>query len=558
MFLTSIATQPRKPLPSFRLILEPLEDRTVLSADAVLDWHQITLDAMVNDSYLGVNAKQAGPDRSSRALAIVHAAMFDAVNSIDQSYDPYLIRVKTTPGASIQAAAAQAAHDTLMALYPDYQSVLDSELATDLAEVGSDAARLAGVQVGQMVATAILSARANDGSTAPMHYELSTKLGSWQPDPLHPNQMPVGPEWGKVHTFTLKNKNQFQIPKPPALNSQAYADAYNEVKAYGGDGVTTPTIRTPEQTTIGIFWGYDGSRGLSTPPRLYNQIATTIAEQQGNTMVQNARFFALINLAMADAGISCWDDKYQFEFWRPVTGIRAGSLDGNANTEGDSNWLPLGAPNDNGGGTNFTPPFPAYASGHATFGASLFRTMARFYGTDNISFTIGSDEYNGITTDQHGEVRPVVFRSFDSFSQAAEENGQSRIYLGIHWKFDKEQGIRQGNSIADYVFQNYLRPRSNSPGMTLDQFRCVQLSNQDVVLQTTNSTPFRLVLGSGVRPITTIATNATSTQSFSNMVESLINRLDRGLWGGAKRGGKLLAVDLLAAKGPLFSVGMKL
>lgn len=538
-----------------QLHLECLEDRLVLNSDVVLEWHQLTLDAMVNDSYLGANAKQAGPDRSSRALAIVHAAMFDAVNSIDRSYDPYLIRVKAPSGASIQAAAAQAAHDTLVALYPDFQATLDGALTEDLAHVASAASLQAGVKVGQTVASAILAARSHDGSDAPMHYELSNKPGTWRPDPLHPTQMPVGPEWGSVDTFALKNANQFQIPRPPALNSQQYADAYNEVKNYGGDGVSTPTIRSEEQTTIGIFWGYDGSRGLSTPPRLYNQIATTIAVQQGNTMVQNARFFALINLAMADAGIACWDDKYTFELWRPVTGIRNGASDGNSATVGDANWLPLGAPNDNGGGTNFTPPFPAYASGHATFGAALFRTMARFYGRDNISFTIGSDEYNGITTDQNGQVRPVVFRSYTSFSQAAEENGQSRIYLGIHWKFDKEQGIKQGKSIADYVFQNYLRPQGRASITAIDQFRCVQLSTGEVVLQTTTNNKFHNVLGRD--PVKTINTGMNSTQATGEMVDALMTRLDRGVWGGSTRGGKILSVDLLAANGPLLTVSLK-
>ena len=194
--------------------------------------------------------------------------------------------------------------------------------------------------------------------------------------------------------------------------------------------------------------------------RFYNQIAETLAVQEGNTVIQNARFFALINIAMADAGIACWDGKFDFNFWRPVTAIRAGDTDGNPNTIADPTWTPLGAPADNGSGTNFTPPFPAYASGHATFGGALFRMMADFFGTNDISFTLHSDEFNGITKDQNGMVRPVVTRSFTSFSQAAEENGQSRIYLGIHWSFDKIQGIKQGTEIADYIFAHFLRSRS--------------------------------------------------------------------------------------------------
>ncbi len=249
----SVAREPRRPYRSHQLVLEPLEDRLVLSADMVLEWNRMALDAMVNDSYLGANARQAGPDRGSRALAIVQGAVYDAVNSIDGSYDPYLIKVKAIKGASIDAAVAQAAHDALVSLYPDFQPQLDEKLAADLAEIGNSSARDAGVQVGQTVAAAILTARANDGSDLPMHYDLNPKLGAWRPDPLHPNQMPVGPEWGSVTPFAIMSTSSVNVPPPPKLTSQQYADAYNEVKLYGGDGVTTPTIRTEEQTEIGNF-----------------------------------------------------------------------------------------------------------------------------------------------------------------------------------------------------------------------------------------------------------------------------------------------------------------
>lgn len=544
----------RHPLRSKQLVLETLEDRLVLSGDMVLAWNRMALDAMVNDSYLGSNAKQAGPDRSSRALAIVQGAVYDAVNSIDGSYSPYLIKVKAAKGASIDAAAAQAAHDALVALYPDFQPQLDAKLADDLAEIGDINARNAGVLVGQTVAAAMLTARANDGSNAPMHYDLNPKIGTWRPDPLHPNQMPVGPEWGNVTPFMIQNTTSMNIPPPPKMTSQQYADAFNELKLYGGDGTTTPTIRTPEQTIIGIFWGYDGTRGLSTPPRLYNQIAATIAEQKGNTEVQNARMFALINFSMADAAICCWQNKYDYEVWRPVTGIQQGEFDGNPNTIGDPNWLPLGAPNNNGGGTNFTPPFPAYASGHATFGAALFQTMTRFYGTDKISFTIGSDEYNGITKDQNDLVRPVVTRSYTSFSQATEENGQSRIYLGIHWNFDKVQGIKQGTKIADYVFGNYLKlqkPKVNV--LAVQQFRAVQGLNGTIFLTTSNGKAVSPALTSLPR-LTTINTSASSTKDSVTLVTDLMNGLSRGVWGGAIRKGKVLTVDLTQASGVAISV----
>jgi hypothetical protein len=179
-----------------------------------------------------------------------------------------------------------------------------------------------------------------------------------------------------------------------------------------------------------------------------------------------ARLLALINVAMADAGIGSWESKYFYDVWRPVCGIResdagtgpSGLGDGNAATICDETFMPLGAPASNSTGPNFTPPFPGYPSGHATFGGALFQTLRRFFGTDDIAFTFVSDEFNGMTLDNEGEVRPLVPRSFDSLSEAEEENGQSRIYLGIHWSFDKTAGIEQGNEIADWTFDNFFRP----------------------------------------------------------------------------------------------------
>jgi hypothetical protein len=474
----------RTPAPRRPLTVEPLEERCLLSGDVVLEWNAIALDAMANDSRLGANAKQNAPTRSSRALAIVQAAVFDAVNSIDGSYDPYLIDVPAPQGTSITAAAAQAAHDTLAALFPDYKSTLDARLAADLINDPSPLwARVMGVAVGHIVAQNILAVRSHDGSDVAMPYKPIDQPGYWQPDPLHPDQQAVGSLWGKVTPFAVPSAETFQVPPPPALTIQDYAAAFNEVKSLGGDGVTTPTTRTVEQTQIAFFWGYDGSPGLGTPPRLFNQIAEVLAMQEHNTVVQNARFFALIDIALADAGITCWDGKYDYQFWRPVTAIRDAVADGNPDTKADPTWTPLGAPADNGSGTNFTPPFPAYASGHATFGAALFQMMADFFGTDNIHFTIGSDEFNGVTKDQNGVVRPVITRSFDSFSQAAEENGQSRIYLGIHWSFDKTQGIICGDHIADYVFEHLLRPHGGGTHISVP----LSLSAAELGLATTGT-----------------------------------------------------------------------
>ncbi len=234
--------------------------------------------------------------------------------------------------------------------------------------------------------------------------------------------------------------------------------AFDEVKPLGGcgsdptscsPGSPTLTERNAEHTQVGIYWGYDGTPGLGTPPRLYNQIVVHIADQMGSNAVELARLLALVNTALADAGITCWESKYLYAYWRPITAIRAA---------GEPNWTPLGAPSSNSGGPNFTPPFPAYPSGHATFGASVFETLRNFYGTDRIAFSFVSDEFNGVTRDNRGNVRPRLTRRFASLSQAEEENGQSRIYLGIHWGFDKTEGIAHGRAVGNYVFENAFQP----------------------------------------------------------------------------------------------------
>jgi hypothetical protein len=241
-----------------------------------------------------------------------------------------------------------------------------------------------------------------------------------------------------------------------------FEDAFNEAKLLGGDGSVTPTERTADQTFAATFWAYDGTPSLCAPPRLYNQIAVQIAEQKKSDVVELARLLALINVAMADAGIATWESKYHYQVGRPVTVIREGGA-GNPKTTADPEFTPLGAPASNLNGPNFTPPFPAYPSGHAAFGGALFQTLRNFYRTDDIAFTFVSDEYNGITEDNTGVVRPLHPRTFASLSEAEEENGQSRIFLGIHWSFDKTEGIAQGRRVADYVFRNAFLPLEGGP-----------------------------------------------------------------------------------------------
>lgn len=442
-------------------------------------WNEVAINAsgldhtppQSGDSHLF--GHQLGPGRSSKAMAIVHIAIFEALNAIDGKYESYVGLQPVDKHASMECAIAQAAHDTLCAMFPSQTQNFNQLLTEELSDIPDSNAKTKGIQIGHDAAVSILALRSNDGSQHPepqvgIDWITSNDAGRWRQDPISLLPVALGAHWGEVTPLVLTSPSQFRVPSPPPMSSVAYATAYNEVKALGGDGIVTPTVRTNEQTLIGIFWAYDGTPSLCAPPRLYNQIAMTIADvQKTHHVVELARLLALVNTSMADAGIAIWESKYYYDFWRPVTGIResdpgtgpSGTGDGNASTIGDITYSPLGAPASNLNGPNFTPPFPAYPSGHAGFGGALFQTLRRFYGKDKIPFTFVSDEFNGVTEDNNGNSRPLIERSFSSLSDAEEENGQSRIYLGIHWSFDKTEGIAQGKRIADYVFDNAFRKR---------------------------------------------------------------------------------------------------
>jgi hypothetical protein len=440
-------------------------------------WNRIAIDASGLDhtpvaaGEARVFGEQLGPGRASRAMAIVHIAIFDAVNAIVGGYRSYTGLRDAPDRTSIAVAVAQAAHDTLVELFPSQAVHFDELLAKELHHVRDRRAKENGVQVGRRAAAAILALRADDGSQhdeprVGVDWLTSDLPGHWRQDPISLIPLALGAHWGEVHPFVMLSPEQFRASPPPPLDSVEYALAFDEVKRLGGDGDTTDTERTDEQTFIGIFWAYDGTPSLCAPPRLYNQIARTIADAMGTHDVKLARLLALVNVAMADAGSAIWESKYYYDLWRPITGIReadvgsgpTGAGDGNPDTIGDPTFTPLGAPASNLTGPDFTPPFPAYPSGHAGFGGALFQTLRRFYGTDAIPFTFVSDEYDGVTKDNDGTTRPLVPRRFSSLSQAEEENGQSRIYLGIHWAFDKSEGIAQGRRVANYVFNHAFRP----------------------------------------------------------------------------------------------------
>jgi membrane-associated phospholipid phosphatase len=412
----------------------------------------------------GVIPASAGPTQP-RTYAMMHIAMFDAVNSIAHRYTSFTGIRDVSETASMPAALAQAAHDTLVELYPSQTHHCDQLLADALAAIPDGEAEAQGIATGRRAARAILRVTANDGSqqTDPVvgvDYIPGNQPGEWQPDPISGIRVALGAHWGSVRPLVMESAVAHRVPAPPALSSGEYTLAFKEARWFGGDVTTTATLRTYDQTMMGLYWAYDGTPSLCAPPRLYNQMVMHLADKMGVTdTVEMARLLALVNVTMADAGIAAWESKYYWKFWRPITAIRQGDADGNPQTEGDESFAPLGAPATNLQGPNFTPPFPAYPSGHATFGGAVFQVLRYVFQTDNLAFTFTSDELNGSTLDNRGVPRPLFPRTFATLSQAEEENAQSRIYLGIHWSFDKTAGIAQGRSIADEIVSKVALPR---------------------------------------------------------------------------------------------------
>jgi hypothetical protein len=393
----------------------------------------ITWDRLLRDTTRAIGGP---PTPLSRSGAMLHTAMYDAVNSIEKTHQAYGGMVPASNSASQSAAAAAAAHRIMTNLYPSRAAIFDAQYATSLAAIAPGAARDEGVAVGLAAANNIIALRTGDGSEIVTPYVPGTNPGDWRPDPLHPGQSPATPGWGNVKPWAMTSGAMFRPPPPPALTSPEYAANVNEVKAYGQKN---SVIRSAEQTLIGNFWGNDHD-GTAKPPGHLNMITETISQMQGLSLAENARLYALTNISMADAGICAWDAKYgtAIDLWRPITAIREADTDGNPDTIADPTWEPE---------LDFTPPFPAYTSGHATFGAAHAAALAAFFGTDSMTFTIGTDD---------GNVPLGYQRTFNSFSAMAIENAESRIYLGVHYRFDATFGNTCGNSIGDYVGDNLL------------------------------------------------------------------------------------------------------
>jgi len=415
---------------------------------------------------------QIGPTRTSRAFALVQIAVADAVAATGGAFAPYLPTAPAPRPCAAPAAVAQAAADTLRALYPRQAAALDADLARALAGLADGDAKSCGVAVGRASAAAILAARARDGAELqtpfqPVEYTYGDQPGAWRADPAPLELPPLTPGWGLVEPFVIASGAAWRAPPPPPLDGLAYAEAFAEVRALGGDGVLTATARSADESLAAIYWAYDGQPFLCAPVKLYNQIAVHLARQQGLDAADSARLLALVNIAMADTAIALWESKYHYALWRPVTAIReadpgsgpSGLGDGNPLTLGDPTWTPLGAPAAWNGPSpaNFTPPFPAYPSGHAGFGAALFETLRHVFGRDDLAFTFVSDELNGTTIGWDGSRRRRVPRHFSSLSQAEAENARSRVWLGVHFAFDAAAGVDQGRAIAARVVATTYR-----------------------------------------------------------------------------------------------------
>jgi hypothetical protein len=412
-------TDGRRPHQGVPLV-EALEGRRLLAGDVVLDWNEVMMETATSQPsrFLG------------REFALVQVAVFDAVNAIDRSYEPYAARVTASRGASKEAAAAQAAHDTLSAIFPARQAVYDAELAEDLA--GIPASRAAqGVAVGKEVARQILAIRANDGSGDVETYTPpSNAPGQWQPTP--PDFSPAGAvHVPSITPYVIRSSSQFRPGPPPALTSRRYAADFNEVKAIGS---RTSTTRTADQTQIAMLWRLPVTNNV-----VWNRIAQEVAEERDNNLIENARLLALMNMALNDGLETSFASKFYYGLWRPVTAIQRAGEDGNPATEADPTWIMLHPG---------VPPYPTYAGNAATIGATCATVLREFFGTDDIEFTVDWSAYGF----------PGVTRSYDGFWDAADEQARSRVYGGIHFSFDSAAGQRIGRNVGNYVMDHVLLP----------------------------------------------------------------------------------------------------
>ncbi len=448
---------------------------------AALFWNDVALEANKED-HTNTLREAGGPTYSARALALVHAAMADAFANAHRADGaapfPPAFTSAIPPGKALPAAAlGGAAHTVLSAIHKRQRPFFDAgrtAFVQRLAGEDREAVR-GGLAFGQAIAQTILDRAAADGSDDPTNsnersgYVPLGVNGAHAPDPLNPKQGFYGRHYGNVRPLALERYEALAAltPPPPQTHERRYLDSHAEVYRAGRKPEPGGSP-TDEQVRIGVFWAYDGVKGIGTPPRLYNQILREIGKADRLDEAEWVAMLAQANIAMSDAGIVAWHAKYLYNVWRPVIGVREHvEIPGRPDAPRDPNWEPLGAPASNGSnqGKDFTPPFPAYPSGHATFGAACFTALKRFRqlrdrhaDPDRIDIKFVSDELNGVTTEADGATkRPKVEQHFRSIDGMIEANLVSRVLLGVHWRFDgdggKESGVKVGQRVADAVYR---------------------------------------------------------------------------------------------------------
>jgi len=391
------------------------------SVDEVIQWNKTLL------TIVRTPGAQPATVHPTRNFAIMHAAIYDAVNAIDATHKSYLVRVEhVSAHASQEAAVAAAAHETLITLYPAFQTTLDQQYDQSLAQIPDGADKTTGIDVGRAVALATLTLRSDDGSAAtPIPFVFGNAPGDYQSTPPNFPAQPVFTHWSRVTPFALERAKQFRLGPPPALTSAEYTAVFNEVKSLG---IANSTVATADQTLIGRFWN-------GAIQNYWNEITQTAVHAHHLTTAQSARVFALLNLTLADEVIAFYDTKYTYNFWRPVTAIRAAATDGNPDTAADPNWLPQAGK---------TAADPAYPGAHATISAGGAFVLSAMFGDKPFQLSVTS------------EVLPGVVRSFDSFAAVAKEASLSRVYAGQHFRSDENAGERLGSAVADFVVDNFL------------------------------------------------------------------------------------------------------
>jgi hypothetical protein len=391
------------------------------SVDEVIQWNKTLL------TIVRTPGAQPATVHPTRSFAIMHAAVYDAVNAIDATHKPYLVRVEhVSAHASQEAAVAAAAHEALITLYPAFQTTLDQQYDQSLAQIPDGADKTTGIDVGRAVALATLALRSDDGSAAtPIPFVFGNAPGDYQSTPPNFPAQPVFTHWSRVTPFALERAKQFRLGPPPALTSAEYTAVFNEVKSLG---IANSSAATADQALIGRFWN-------GAIQNYWNEITQTAVHAHHLTTAQSARVFALLNLTLADEVIAFYDTKYTYNFWRPVTAIRAAATDGNPDTAADPNWLPQAGK---------TAADPAYPGAHATISAGGAFVLSALFGDKPFQLSVTS------------EVLPGVVRSFDSFAAIEKEASLSRVYAGQHFRSDENAGERLGRAVADFVVDNFL------------------------------------------------------------------------------------------------------